>query len=329
MTRPPSSARWRTRSLRIVGAARPVDHRAVVEAATRSRRRAPWVGSGALNLGVAAVVIVLFAGFVLTGSPTERRDDTPAPGAVASALPTPRPEPTTSRPSPDDGLLWSHEQASRDWPLPIRSEPGDLGGQVVLVVPRKGGKAPTSFADERGDVPPEARDVDIVNVATSWNCWSPPSACVRFDIAKMPAKDTDATTRWIAYGIVTDDDGDGRADRRLGIDNDASTETGHRMWRTDLATGTTVAYRTTLEDPRNMDASFPRYGGRDLRRRWGRGSGHGDLFVHAPSDAFRFYVWASVVEDGVVVGTDFAPDIGWIALWSEEAADALSPTPPR
>src|SRR5687767_9262618 len=26
----------------------------------------------------------------------------------------------------------------------------------------------------------------------------------------------------------------------------------------------------------------------------------------------RFYVWASVIEDGRVVATDYAPDIGWL-----------------
>ena len=48
--------------------------------------------------------------------------------------------------------------------------------------------------------------------------------------------------RWIAYGVVVDDDRDGIADRRFGIDNIPGTAPGnwdHRGWITDLHTGRT------------------------------------------------------------------------------------------
>jgi hypothetical protein len=33
----------------------------------------------------------------------------------------------------------------------------------------------------------------------------------------------------------------------------------------------------------------------------------------------RFYAWASVIEDGRVVATDYAPDVGWLepTVWPE------------
>jgi hypothetical protein len=52
----------------------------------------------------------------------------------------------------------------------------------------------------------------------------------------------DPSEQWIAYGLVADDDGDGVADRRLGIDNipvPATGEQQHRAWITDLHTGRT------------------------------------------------------------------------------------------
>ena len=47
-------------------------------------------------------------------------------------------------------------------------------------------------------------------------------------------------TAWIAYGVVVDLNGDGRADQRIGIDNSTSD---HREWITDLATGQTAVNR--------------------------------------------------------------------------------------
>ena len=47
----------------------------------------------------------------------------------------------------------------------------------------------------------------------------------------------------------------------------------------------------------------------------------------------RFYVWASVIQDGRVVATDYAPDVGWLALTFHSAgrefafATAPGPTP--
>ena len=58
------------------------------------------------------------------------------------------------------------------------------------------------------------------------------------------APNVDPTEQWMAYGIVADDDGDGVADRRIGIDNIPGTATDpgrHRAWITDLHTGQTAS----------------------------------------------------------------------------------------
>jgi hypothetical protein len=108
--------------------------------------------------------------------------------------------------------------------------------------------------------------------------------------------------RWLAYGIVVDDDNDGRADYRYGIDN-AGVDGSARMWRTDISTGKTRAYVNTLEDPRVMDGAFPESA--DFES-----AGH--IFPVPPGEQFRFYVWASAIVDDQIVATDYAPDAGWI-----------------
>jgi hypothetical protein len=39
------------------------------------------------------------------------------------------------------------------------------------------------------------------------------------------------------------------------------------------------------------------------------------MLVHATDmGEFKFYLWASLIEDGRGVATDYAPDAGWFAL---------------
>ena len=96
----------------------------------------------------------------------------------------------------------------------------------------------------------------------------------------------------------------------------------HREWRTDLHTGRTecgggkwiLAYGAT-----GLNSGFPRYAdregfstGRDGARfrfghavRYDRGNEARGIKVDMP-----FYAWASVIVDGRVVATDYAPDAG-------------------
>ena len=126
-----------------------------------------------------------------------------------------------------------------------------------------------------------------------------------------------ASTRWIAYGLVLDMDADGAADVRIGIDNMPTGE--HRAWRTDLTTGVTLS------------KAGPPYGavGGD---RGGNGGERVGLDTYFPGEpdvgrdarfwyslqegerAFRFYMWASLIEDGRVVATDYAPDSDWLEV---------------
>ncbi len=88
---------------------------------------------------------------------------------------------------------------------------------------------------------------------------------------------------------------------------------GHRAWRTDLDTGRTVSALAApygLVGDRFVDTFFP-----------GESSGNVAEFsvgLRPDEPIFRFYAWASMIEDGRVVATDYAPDLGWL----EPAPDA-------
>jgi hypothetical protein len=128
--------------------------------------------------------------------------------------------------------------------------------------------------------------------------------------------------------VVVDDDRDGVPDRRYGIDNLPRTmgddSSHHREWFTDLDTGRTewavdkdyALYRAT-----GFNSGYPGYGdgegfhsGRDgARFRFGhvfdttQGTKPRGVKVDMP-----FYTWASVIVNGRVVATDYAPDAGWL-----------------
>ena len=130
---------------------------------------------------------------------------------------------------------------------------------------------------------------------------------VYFTLPKFPP-DVDPTEQWIAYGVVFDDDRDGVPDRRVGKDNTPETVAGwdhYRTWITDLHTG-----RTTLQ------GRDPDYVGETRFQ----AMFHGRFFFESDTPTGTigmslehrpFYVWASVIQDGRVVATDYAPDVGW------------------
>jgi hypothetical protein len=124
--------------------------------------------------------------------------------------------------------------------------------------------------------------------------------------------------QWIAYGVVVDDDRDGIPDRRFGIDNIPGTAPDgydHRAWITDLHTG-----RTVVGDAGNygsvgetyFDTWFP---GSAMLTDSGAQLGFGGGLTGGgtrPGLVDPFYVWASVIENGRVMATDYAPDVGWL-----------------
>jgi hypothetical protein len=137
----------------------------------------------------------------------------------------------------------------------------------------------------------------------------------------------DPSKAWTAYGVVVDDDRDGVPDWRYGIDNLPRTpgdEKGHhREWRTDLHTGRTewavdsdgARVSTYLETgyPAEGDREGFRTGRDGARFRFGhvsdttQGTVTRGVKVNMP-----LYAWASVIVDGRVVATDYAPDAGWL-----------------
>jgi len=137
----------------------------------------------------------------------------------------------------------------------------------------------------------------------------------------------DPADAWIAYGVVIDHDRDGVPDVRYGIDNmpldavDDGPPT--RAWRTDLHTGQTdagpehdervrAAYTHGTPAVRSPQTEYPRSGS-DVAFLFGgavettTGSSGWGFELDMP-----FYAWASVIVNGRVVATDYAPDTGWL-----------------
>ena len=135
----------------------------------------------------------------------------------------------------------------------------------------------------------------------------------------------DPTGQWIAYGVVTDEDRDGVPDWRYGIDNmpaDAAEPWPPiRGWRTNLHTGETEAGPYHGDPPWALlgggfqaglptdsadwepDAEFQFVGAVETTQ----GSQGWGFELDMP-----FYTWASVIVNGRVVATDYAPDSGWL-----------------
>ena len=249
------------------------------------------------------------------------------------------PDVTTS----GEPMLWTPERLSMDWPGPVRSEPGLV--PVVHAMRHgdnthwdEGGWEGLEFPDPMGDVPRDLPWLDIVEVGLS------PQGIPSFRLTVAgdgPRPIPEPASRWIAYGMVLDIDADGAADVRIGIDNTPTGE--HRAWRTELETGVTLSkagppYGAVGQAPGarvGMDTYYP--GEPDV--------GKNANFWYSLQEGereYRFYAWASLIDDGRVVATDYAPDLDWLEvgdqpglplvgpIWTEEAefsADAASSAP--
>lgn len=117
----------------------------------------------------------------------------------------------------------------------------------------------------------------------------------------------------MAFGIMLDTNHDGRPDVRLGIDNMPSGE--HRAWRTDFRLGVT-AWKAGAPYGR-LDEGLPSRISSDTWYPGEEGSlDHAGFRYYLEPGELQstFYAWASVIEDGRVVGTDYAPDAGWLVF---------------
>ena len=237
--------------------------------------------------------------------------------------------PVVGHPSPTPATVPSpaFRASSRQVRLPVTGSasttPPRPGGPR-RVWARTGPRRSAPSLPEAPMIPPRSRPADTPIRRATANSDAGPSvdlrevqfatSDVRSRVADPPPA-VDPAQRWIAYGVVVDDDRDGIPDWRLGMDNlplAVGDGQNHRAWRTDLHTG-----RTTAHDPAYccitgvvLDSFYPRtepnarfiFGGETTA---GRATG-------LDPDA-AFYAWASVIEDGRVVATDYAPDVGWLS----------------
>ena len=283
-----------------------------------------------------------------TALPTTQASTTPAPSVAASSAGA------STSPNASTALLaWSRASLDEDWPAPVRAEP--TGGAKVVPILWTDEEETGRYEDPMGDTESDAFPwVDIHAVSFCHN-----RAC---PIVWVPAApNVDPTEQWIGYGFVVDDDGDGVADRRFGIDNipgPAADWERHRAWITDLHTGQTESsvlnsQETPMVGDTYFKAAFPAAQSEVLEQPrmslcegdsnapiWMRGLagalvafGGGDVAgggkVGGPMPA-RFYAWASVIVDGRVLATDYAPDAGWLHPSSKAppiAGEFASPGP--
>ena len=246
--------------------------------------------------------MLLFAAAVVLVACGEQAPPTPSESSAGSTV-----EPTaeaTSTASANGALVWTEASLATDWPGPLREEP--LLGTDTLPVPH---------TDHAGDVARAIGGIDIDTVELG-ELSPPPGAVVIVTLAgRLPAPLPHPRDHWIAYGLVLDTDGDGVGDVRLGIDN--MPVSGHRAWRTELATGHTDSAAgepygyvgdTYLDTffPGEMMGNIARFG----------------VALKPGEPQFRFYVWASVIEDGQIVAVDYAPDAGWFDVTDDANEEA-------
>jgi hypothetical protein len=255
-------------------------------------------------LGVAALVVGLALGR-LSPQVTDRPSATLPPSP--SAIPSPSPF--------GKAAMWSPKRAQLDWPVPVRVEPS---GEPMLTT-----LAPAAspfedvnldapwFSDPSGDLGASAPGwLDITKVRVLFQDFDDSGVplferpwAVDIELASpAPSAFPHPRERWVAYGLVVDVDDDGQPDLRLGMDNADARSGNHRAWWTDLNAGVTASHACCRVGKQFLDTWLP-----------GESKGFGSM--HFDSDdvgAFRFYVWASLIEDGRVVANDYAPDVGWV-----------------
>jgi hypothetical protein len=295
-----------------------------------AKRRARRSGRGRSFTLLAAAALLLMGGALAAGSGILRLPtvvpSVPEPSVVAVASASPEalsPSPTVSAapsatPAP---ITWTEASLKEDWPAPVREEPA--GGATALQI-RHRDVTPNAPSDEGHDWESDQyRDPsdDAGSGAHPWADIRTVEYCgddgLSIGRVSSPPATADPGQLWIAYGVVVDTDRDGVPDWRYGVDNvplDKTDSEADRWWRTDLHTGRTeyaVGDHITLGDGEYKGPMFygPIYPGSGSCMRFS---------AETPSDTVgnglpqRFYAWASVIANGRVVATDYAPDVGWL-----------------
>jgi hypothetical protein len=244
------------------------------------------------------------------------------------------PSPSPS-PSP---LVWTPASIEQDWPAPVREEP--VGDPVVI-------QAADGYLDPQGDIEsPDMPWIDILRVQAF-------DHQTRVDLGGgLPSGLVAPGDSWIAYGLVFDTDLDGVADVRLGMDRvpaeltpwgggRATGDTTVRAWRTDLRTGVTE-FGNAISSV--CDCLYPEVPAEDwLVEVLGASvTPPPETVTYSPVAKFSpynegsavgfgklpgpFYAWASMIQDGRVVATDYTPDTGWLVP-TVEPEPSGSPSP--
>jgi len=270
----------------------------------------PWKTRSIVRtaLGAAAAVVLIVSGAVLflarpgqpsIGGPSPTPTAGPsqsdaAAGPSASSSPTPTP------------LLWTQASLEEDWPAPVRLEPA--GGAAIVTGLALDGDGHVRYPDRAGDVDASVPWIDIRELLISG---SRTTLFIVLEANVTPV--VDPTEQWIAYGVAWDTDRDGVADLRFGGDNPDGTD-GRRVWITELHSGRTVVnpgggYFEEAFYDKFFGVDGPSEGWGGARLKFGGDTTGGGIVggMHSP-----FYAWASVIQDGRVVATDYAPDTGWL-----------------
>jgi hypothetical protein len=285
----------------------------------------PVVRRRSLLIAAALLVALALASFAAVGALRLLQHDPlrdltfepPADVTAPSVTPTASSPAASSSPNASAALLtWTQASLHEDWPAPVRPEPGGAATVVPIllkdVVDNPGAPLVDQrhtlrsgrYTDPSGDTGSAAlpwadiKEVTICGVA-----------CLSIGPVSGFRSAVDPTEQWIAYGIVADTDGDGVPDRRYGFDNMPVGATGswpHRWWITDLHTGRT---EWASGPPYGIMVGKTEFYGGPGRLTFGADVTGGGTVGGLPE---RFYVWASVIQDGRVVSTDYAPDVGWL-----------------
>ena len=235
-------------------------------------------------------------------------------------------------------LPWTPDSLVEDWPAPVRPEPVG-GGPIVPMALADDATWDSSrgiwdsfeYRDPVGDVSGDSFAwIDIKEVGLGPGNVTGIGLQLADDVPHPQANPAD---RWIAFGVVQDTNGDGAADVRIGIDNLPVSE--HRAWRTDLPSGET---KSAVGPPYGWVGTAQGGGGAG---RFGLDSyypGEGDQSGNRASlqysvtfeeltrrEAYAMYAWASMIEDGRVVATDYAPDVGWLVADQDQGIPLVGP----
>jgi hypothetical protein len=284
--------------------ARPPIIGALSDADPDVRRRSLLVAAALLIALAFASVAVVGSWRLLQRDPIrDSRLNPPADVTTPVVPPAPSSTAVPISPSPTIAVLaWTPASLQEDWPAPVRAEPAGPPRVVPILCSTVNGAG--HYVDPAGDTGSDVLAwADITDVSIPCTTYLGLTL-----VAERPA-DVDPKEQWIAYGIVADTDRDGVPDWRYGTDNTpvgtpAPRPWPRRWWRTDLHTGQTEMY---LGDNIALPSGTMFYGGPERFSFGGDTTGGGSVNDRPE----RFYAWASVIQDGRVAATDYAPDVGW------------------